>query len=193
MLNFVLLLGLAQIRSTFYVRPRMVDYAEVMKVIARVLDLVDPARPYGTELFNALARVTISVAVEAVCLRRNPTNEVIEVLLFQRSPHDTAYPNQWHCPGSVMRKMESEDDVLERLSESEFGAKIVSNAFTGRHNNPHEVRGHFLSLVYLCAIEGDTKGAWFPVDQLPRDTVSHHRNSIIPIAVEYFEKSNPSA
>lgn len=51
------------------------------QLVATLRGFLDPFRPYGTRLFNALARVSINVAVEMVCLRRNPDTSTIEVYL----------------------------------------------------------------------------------------------------------------
>jgi len=161
------------------------------KVLIIGLNKVDPTKPYGTELFDALARLTVSVAIEAVCLRLNPTTKDIEVYLVQRSPNDTAYPGEWHCPGSVMRLRESFEDILERLAKKEFGANLVSARFVANINPSAlepEARGHFLSIVYLCVLEEKEglRGKWFPVNQLPDKTVEGHRKRIIPCALGAF-------
>jgi len=160
-------------------------------VLFKALGKIDPKQPYGTELFNALARLTVSVAVEAVCLRLNPEGRGIEVYMIQRSPDDTAYPNEWHCPGSVMRPGEDVADVFSRLSMREFdGAKLqwrfVANINPSKRKP--EVRGTFLSMVYLCVLENKDglRGKWFPVDELPQNTVGSHRTRIIPVAVGAF-------
>ena len=57
---------------------------------------IDPRKPYGTTLFNAIARLTVSPAVETVCLRLNQTTKEVEVYLVQRARDDTAYPGEWH-------------------------------------------------------------------------------------------------
>jgi len=185
----------------------MPDYSTVIEA----LKVVDPTKPYGTALFDALARVTVSVAIEAVCLRLQKeiapgvlcltskgfvaTDDVqygvIEVYMIQRSQDDTAYPGEWHCPGSVMRPGESFEDVLDRLAKKEFGADFVSAMFVANINPSSlepEARGHFLSIVYLCDLEEKEglRGEWFPVNQLPEKTVEHHRKRIIPAALGTF-------
>jgi len=138
-----------------------------------------------------LPRVTVSVAIEAVCLRRNPETQEVEVYMAQRSPDDTAYPNEWHCPGSVMRPRETIEDVLSRLSEKEFGAHLLSTGFVCNINpspTAPEARGHFLCIVYLCVLAEaeNLRGQWFPLNNLPEKTVESHRNRIIPAALRAF-------
>lgn len=167
-----------------------------------LLGKVDTRQPYGTELFDALAKVTLSVAVEAVCLRiedwstpdlcEQLQSRQVQVYLTKRSENETAYPGEWHCPGSVMRPDEEVKDVFGRLSVREFGVNLRSWKFIGNVNHPTEPRGHFLSLVYLCEL-GDDKnqnGSWFPVHRLPEKTILTHRVRIIPAAVGTFVADN---
>ncbi len=158
------------------------------KALVAGLGRVDPAQPYGTKLFDALARLTVSVAMEAVCVRLGKLPHTVEVYLVQRSKHDTAYPDEWHCPGSVLRPSERFDDVFRRLEEKEFGGKLLSRRFVAYVDFPEEERGHFLSLVHLCSLEErpGLRGKWFPVDRLPKKTVGCHRWRIIPAAVGAF-------
>ena len=156
----------------------VVDRGGVKRVAAFCLGLVEPG-PLGTELFDAIARHSVTLAVEAVCLRRGQRG--IEVLLTQRPLDDTAYPGEWHCPGSVLRPGEEFEDVFERLADREFRGLVSSWRFVGEMNNPEEARGHFVSRIYLVVPEGEPKkGEWFTVDDLPKNTVDHHRDSIIP-------------
>ena len=164
------------------------------QALIELLKKIDPNQPYGTELFNALAKVSPSVAMEAVCLRLNNQTQQAEVYLTKRALNDTAYPGQWHCPGSVMRPGEQLKDVFDRLSKQEFDANILVNQFVTNINNPHEARGHFFSVVYLCSLNekaNKLKGSWFSIDQLPENTVKIHRQEIIPAAIKVFTATNP--
>lgn len=164
------------------------------KPVVEALKIVDPQNPLGTELFDALARVMPVIGYEAVCLRWNPSTQGVEVYMTQRSPNDTAYPGEWHCPGSVLRYKEEIDDVFFRLETREFGAKLLSRRFVAEINHTKEARGHFISMVYLCTIaetEG-LRGKWFPVNNLPEKTVRSHRNRIIPSTVGAFVAENTS-
>lgn len=157
------------------------------------LKAIDRTKPYGTVLCDALWALCVSPAIEAVCLRLISQTKSVEVYLTQRSPDDTAYPGEWHCPGSLMRPMEEFDDTMIRLGKREFGGKILSAQFVANVNHPTEARGHFLSLVYLCTLDEKAeglKGEWFPVDQLPEKTVECHRYRIIPAAVGAFAAQN---
>ena len=152
-----------------------------------MLGQIDRTKPLGTSLFDALARVTISIGVEAVCLRLN-SQKVVEVYLTQRAPNDTAYLSEWHCPRSILQPTEKWGDVLSRLAVREFGGKILSARFVANINHPMEARGHVISVVYLCTLQEEEGhcGQWFRVDQLPEKTVECHRHRVIPCAVGAF-------
>lgn len=162
------------------------DYERLRQKAAAAVRQLDPGKPMGTELFDALARITVSVAFEAVALRRDSTGNV-EVFLVQRREDDTAYPCEWHCPGSVLRSGESEDDVFARLATREFGVPIVQRRFVINFNHNNEQRGHFFSVIYLCEIRGGEDSHWFSVDNLPAKMVGHHRDYLIPLALAAFK------
>lgn len=170
--------------------------------LLKMLYEIDPTQPYGTELFDALARLTVSVAVEAVCLRPEPLNLTadpdgfqtrgVEVYLCRRSMTDTAYPGEWHCPGSVVRPGEEDASVFKRLADREFGSNLESWRFVGKVNHVREERGHFLSLVYLCSLKDNEngRGQWFKTWNLPQKTVASHRHIIINLAEGFFRAEN---
>ncbi len=157
---------------------------EDKKIIAvKALAEIDPTKPYGVDLFNAIARVSISVAVELVALRNNAGT--VEVLLTQRGPNE-AYAYMWHCPGSVIRPGESEAQVFARLAQREFGAPVTVGEFVGYDNCPPEERGHFILLIFLCTPDNGSRGTWFSVDNLPETVVKNHKEVVIPKAVAAF-------
>ncbi len=141
----------------------------------------------GKDLFNAIARLTVMLCFEVVCLRKNSATNQTEVYLIKRAPDETSYPGQWHIPGSVMRPGEEIEDVLLRLSQKEIGLEIMSKKFIFHVNYPKEPRGHFFSLIYLCQLSKEPgKGKWFAVNQLPENIIEPHRTLVIPKAITFF-------
>lgn len=153
---------------------------------ATVIERIEPGA-YGTRLYDALARLSMNLAFEAVVLRVNPKTDKIEVYLRQRTANDV-YPLQWHAPGSVMRMGEDWRKVANRLS-GEFGTNIVSFEEIGELFTK-EARGPFLSKIFAVQLEGDPREDdrhhWYPVDDLPQVTVDCHEEHIIPLAVMKF-------
>jgi hypothetical protein len=170
------------------------DLDEIKEQAAKLLNQVPQKEPLGTKLFNAVARHTVGIAFEAVLLRRK--GEDIEVFLTLRENIE-AYGGLWHCPGSFFRALETEKDVLKRLSQKEYGAKITSCFFCQDSFEPEERGGICLDRIYLITLKDEpnpiNKGMWFNVDRLPRNIVNGHRDKIIPIAVKYFLKRMKNA
>lgn len=79
--------------------------------------------------------------------------------------------------------------MFNRLARSEFKQPVASYEFVGFDNNVGEVRGHFFHVVHLTTLSnmmnlGNEKERWYQIDQLPDDTVEHHRTTVIPMAVK---------
>ena len=156
------------------------------KVAIYSLRLARHEGPLGRDLYTELGYYLTSIGVEAVALRRS-TRGKLEVYLTQRTI-DEAYPLQWHCPGSVLRRKEYVDNVMERLSTQEFKAPIKSFAYVDEFLH-QEQRGWFLTKIYAVSL-GDAAGGhdrgWFALDNLPPAMVAHHAEKIIPKAVQYY-------
>ena len=155
---------------------------------AKVLNLVPADKPYGTELFDALNLKQPTFAFEGVLLREHPDTGELEVYLTQRSMQDTAYPGEFHCPGSGLRNKEDWQAVAARLARNEF--KVAIKNVTVLYETGFfygEARGWYWSLPCLVELEGEPAvGKWYPVTQLPEKTVDHHREDIIPAVVRYW-------
>jgi hypothetical protein len=142
--------------------------------------------PLGKDLYNELGFYLTSIGIEAVTLRVSNQGQ-LEVYLTRR-PVDDAYSLQWHCPGSILRRREYIENVMERLAQREFKAPIYSFNYVDEFFH-QEQRGWFLMKVYVVEVDGVTEGAdrkWFPVDDLPPHIVAHHAQEIIPRAVQYY-------
>ncbi len=145
-------------------------------------------KPLGSRLFEAIARLSVNVAFEAVYLRHNKKTKALEVFLLKRGSHDS-FPGQWHVPGSVFRPGEKPKDVVGRLSgPREFGTPIISDFKCHGTIFIPDARGWFLSLVYLvkCKKTPNRQGRWFNVKSLPKTVIPHHRKDVIPAAVSAF-------
>ncbi len=146
-------------------------------------------KPLGSRLFEAIARLSVSVAFEAVCLRRNSKTKAVEVFMLQRKPHES-FPGQWHVPGAVFRPGEQPHNVVSRLAQREFGVQIISDFKCHGTFFVPEPRGWFLSLVYLVKSKKTPthNGRWWNVKKLPKSLLPHHYKYIIPVAVKAFQK-----
>ncbi len=155
------------------------------------LSSIDPTQPFAPELYNAIARCMLSVAVEAVALR--VVGGQTQVFLTRRSPNDAAYPGMLHVPGTVIRAHDvSEDETyqnaMRRLEQDEFGVPIDDFEYLGE-NFKREPRGPFNPRVFLVRVVGDpTSGLWADVNALPADVIAEHAQFVIPLAVQRFKQ-----
>lgn len=168
--------------------PASVEYRETL---ALLLNRLDPTKPKGTKLCDAFMRQWQTPAFEAVLFRKNKEGAV-EIYLRRRALDDTAYPGEWHAPGSLYRSGERDQDVANRL-RGEFGCAITFGTSVGRIITS-EVRGTIQSLIFLVQAAGkvriDERHQWFPVDQLPKVTVDLHELEVIPLAVAAYRSLN---
>lgn len=162
--------------------------AEYREFAACVLNRLNPTAPAGTVLCNAIMCLWPTIAFEGLMFRVGRERQV-EVFLRQRALDDTAYPGQWHAPGSLYRAGERDADVANRLAR-EFGCTF-EYTYVDRHITT-EARGTIMSLLFLCRARGevrvDERHRWFPVDALPEGTVDFHRDVYIPQAALEFER-----
>ena len=148
------------------------------------LNKLDPKKPYGPKLFNALARLTVSVAIECVALQIE--NQTTEILLTRRAKNDLLYPWYWHFPGTILRPGEKLTDAFERLAKKEFRTPLKPKKdFIAFCNIPNCERGHELSLLFRVYLEKNPKGQWFSIYDLPKKIVPYHKNELITI-IQYF-------
>lgn len=159
---------------------------DVRLAAVAVLGLVDPTKPYGTALFEALARLTVSVCVEMVITRRS--GDFQEVLLRKRGA-DEAHASQWHAVGSSLRPGEPLAKVIGRAIRECGDVSLPQPQFLGYFNNLTEERGHYLQLVYAIDATGSEIPTipghlgWFSFEALPEDLIENHREVVLPLAL----------
>lgn len=187
----------------------MLTPEEVMKTV-ELLGKLDPGSYLPAPVFHALERLAALTAIENVFLRENQGK--IEVLLTPRPSlkEDPYYGGQVNSPGSMLRgsdvpslpdaynlcDSESMGDtakyekVFRRILKDELGVT--------KFGSKPKLMGTFLYLTprglehvvaHLCTVrEEDTpNGTWYCVGSLPENLVKHHREVLIPAAVEFYK------
>jgi len=175
-----------------YVLLRTAD--EVKKMASYLLQKIkDNGGSLGTELFNAIAGLTVGIALDCVILRKNPQTQKLEIYLTQRGP-DEAYANQWHCPGTFMRPGENEKMALDRLGKNELQAVVHSFLFCDETFLPEERFKTFLDRVYLLNPEeepANPNGQWVELLKLhDLNVIKHHMEFVIPAACQKAREIN---
>jgi len=112
------------------------------------------------------------------------------VFLRRRALDDTAYPGEWHAPGTILRPGETYNNAFDRLA-GEFGTSVLSYLLCDNLNWPQEARGHVLSIIFLVDLIDDPRKdethCWFSVDRLPQPMVDSHEHHMLPMAIKAFE------
>ena len=159
---------------------------KVKEALVGLLSCLDPKEPLGTPLFNAIARITVTPAVEVIPWRII-RGEV--TILLRKRKSDESDSGLYHSPCTAIRCDEDiENDTIPRLARGELGGNcsFSSIQFVGNLNNPREARGHFFTPVYTAQVEGEPQnGEWWPVSALPsnEEAVLDHLLRLWPMAI----------
>lgn len=138
--------------------------AEAFVVLPSTLAQVNNWSVIPHDVFEALMKARVSVALEMVLIARDPDSGDAWVYMTRRPDNDRHYAGLLHVPGSILRPNEDVIDVARRLRDKEFGFSLpVHLMFVDLHMN-HDTRGSCLGLIYL----GD-------VGELPVDRTNWHR------------------
>lgn len=154
------------------------------KDVIKALSFINPKKPMGTDLFNVVARISVSIALESIILRKSKNNN-IEIFLIKRLKNQS-YARMWHVPGTILRSGETEKKAFLRLAKEEIGISFESVKFVGTFNNSKDERGHSFSLLHLCEIKGGPEKNWFSITNFPREMINFQRENFIPKALALF-------
>ncbi len=152
------------------------------ELLAFLLKFVNwPLKPC---VFAAGVNKFVSVPVELAVL-----DDQRRVLMFYRK--DDEY-NGYHMPGTVLRDNEDVPGAIQRLLKSEVvGGKVTPPISLGWVEIPkgsgpgQNPTRHEISLLHTCWLKESyigQGGEFFAVDQLPDNTLPHHRVLVNEIA-----------
>jgi len=115
-------------------------------------------------------------------------NKKGQVLLTWRE--DKFYGPAWHIPGGIIRFKERIEDRIEKVAQLELGASVLFSPepihIRGLINKERDVRGHFISMLYLCELNSDLdeknayksgeprQGEWAWHDKAPANLLKVH-------------------
>jgi ADP-ribose pyrophosphatase YjhB (NUDIX family) len=160
------------------------------KKIAVLSDLLNQALEYvldaknglPQELFYFVSQLTPLVNVDLLI-----KNKSGQTLLTWRQ--DQFYGPAWHIPGGIVRFKERIEDRIIKVAKTEVGCgvKFSPDSICFRQIiSERNVRGHFISLLYLCELDGapelskqcysstPTNGQWHWHDIAPDNLLSCH-------------------
>ena len=158
--------------------PTLTDQEKEM--LAGLLRRLKP--PYGPKVFPAWVENFVTTPVEMAVF-----NSDRQILLVYRE--DPEYKG-WHSPGTILRDEEDVPTALERLINGELGGAKVTRPVPLGWVEVHRGNGlgqnptrHEISLLHACFVQNlslSGKDRLFSIDQLPENTLTHHKEVIIP-------------
>ena len=135
------------------------------------------------EAFYFVSQLTPMINVDLLV-----KNELGQTLLTWRD--DKFYGPAWHLPGGIIRFKEKIEDRINKVADNELGCKVkFKNSpieIREMMNNQREIRGHFISMLYLCENTSDPDpllqflnnepqaGQWAWHEEAPQNLLSVH-------------------
>ena len=143
----------------------------------------NPMKGLPEEVFLLISQLTPMVNVELLI-----NDKKKGTLLTWRD--DDFYGPGWHLPGGIIRFKEEALTRINKVAKSELGATVMhENSPIEVHeimNNERDIRGHFISLLYLCQLKSDLQkdnefndnfpvnGHWRWFKKCPENLISQH-------------------
>jgi len=157
---------------------------ELSVLLGKVLqDMDDPRHGLPQELFYFVSQLTPLVSVELLV-----KNQDRQTLLTWR--HDKFHGPGWHIPGGIVRFKEHIDQRIQQVAQTEIGCAVRYGekpiAIHSMVNKERDIRGHFISLLYLCELAGQPlstnaaqaptpmEGQWRWHDSAPCELIKVH-------------------
>lgn len=124
---------------------------ELTLLLNRVLEHIPDAKVgLPQEIFYFVSQITPMINVDLLI-----KNKQGQSLLTWRE--DQFYGPGWHIPGGIIRFKESIEDRICKVALTELGCKVRSSSepihVRSLVNKDRDIRGHFISLLYLCELE----------------------------------------
>lgn len=131
----------------------------------------------GTDLFEAIWHIVPMALSEQIVIRKIMGEWY--VLMWRRPKNDRNYPPFLHMPGGYPLVGEMDAEWVGRVLQKEAGLTLIRHYFMRRINmrpSTGWVRNHQLANMFFCEVKGEpTKGTWVPLDNIPEDTLGHHK------------------
>lgn len=157
---------------------------ELSTLLERVSQHVaDPKIGLPQDLFYFVSSLTPLVNVDLLI-----KNNRGQTLLTWRA--DRFHGPAWHIPGGIIRFKEGLGDRIKKVAHAELGCGVrFSKApvdVRSLVNTERDVRGHFISLLYLCELQGEPNpsmkasaadpraGEWAWHDTAPHNLIKVH-------------------
>lgn len=126
----------------------VLDQERVSRAIDDLNSLVrDPRKGLDQKLFLLVSRLTPMVNVDLLII------DALGTLLVWR---EDQFYRGWHIPGGIIRFKELAKDRIREVARLELGVAVSHDAepiaINQKINTERDVRGHFIALLYRCAL-----------------------------------------
>jgi hypothetical protein len=143
------------------------------------------------EVYESLARFFPQACVELAVLRQS--EDELEIFLSARPDDDPYWPGQLHMPGTTLYALDSEETMWSRLMHNELrelNGRRPTLAFNHVTTYDDRERGACMHAVYLTVVEAGTEissGQFYPLRDIPRETINHHYAMLEKLLKHHFE------
>jgi len=144
----------------------MLNQQEVKHLVALLKKIDKPHEGLPQPVFEALVGVVPFIACELIVV-----DDKRGLLLTWRSDK---YWRGYHFPGGLLRYNEGFDERIQAVAGNELEVHIKGFKFICPFNYTNGIRGHCVSLVFLCRTEMKPKtGKFFKI--MPRNIIEEHK------------------
>lgn len=148
----------------------------------------DASKGLSQDVFEFVSTLTPMVNVDL--LIKDASGRTL--LTWRDDPH---FHKGWHVPGGIVRFKESFKARLHQVAATELGAPINFDpapiAISEIIDEYRDLRGHFVSLLYRCSLEGplNPKSKFNPAGPLPGQWLWHEccPADILPVHKMYCQ------
>jgi len=136
-----------------------------------------------SDIFYFISQLTPMINVDLLI-----KNDRGQTLLTWRA--DRFYGPAWHIPGGIIRFKEKIEDRIEKVAQTELGCGVRFLPEPAKVscliNKERDIRGHFISLLYLCELIGTPdpekecrtdapkQGQWYWHNRAPANLLRQH-------------------
>ena len=132
----------------------------------------DPTQGLPEDLFLYTSQITSLVNVDLLI-----KDEVNGVLLTWQD--DSYYDVGWHVPGGIIRYKETFSDRIHAVARQELGVKVTHDpepiAINQVIHPTKTIRGHFISLLFVCRLTSSPAETLAALDQPKRGQFQWHK------------------
>ena len=132
----------------------------------------DPSQGLPEDLFIYTSQITPLVNVDLLI-----KDEVNGVLLTWRD--DSYYGAGWHVPGGIIRYKETFSDRIHAVARQELGGRVTHDlepiAINQVIHPTKTIRGHFISLLFVCRLTTSLAETFAARGQPKRDQFQWHK------------------